>query len=72
MRSAGRLRVEVLDDGGGCRPGFDPDESGRLGLQIVRTLVVGDLLGTFDLELGRGGGTRAVIDVPLPHEGYGG
>lgn len=69
VQSAGRLRVDVVDDGAGLPPRFDPDVSGRLGLQIVRTLVVGELLGTFDLELVRGGGTRAVIDVPLPHVG---
>jgi two-component sensor histidine kinase len=64
-RGAGRLRVEVVDDGAGLPANFDAQESGRLGLQIVRTLVIGELRGTFDLALGRGGGTRAVIDVPL-------
>jgi len=71
VQAAGRLRVDVVDDGRGLPAAFDQDESGRLGLQIVRTLVVGELLGTFDLELVRGGGTRAVIDVPLPVAGLG-
>ena len=65
-RLAGRLHVEVMDNGNGLPIGFDPETSGRLGLQIVRTLVVGELAGTLDLGPRHGGGTRAVIDVPLP------
>jgi two-component sensor histidine kinase len=64
-RGAGRLRVVVDDDGRGLPAGFDAESGGRLGLQIVRTLVSGDLAGTFDLAHRRAGGTRAVIDVPL-------
>jgi len=65
-RVAGRLRVEVADNGFGLPTGFDAESSGRLGLQIVRTLVVGELGGTLDLGPRHGGGTRAVVDVPLP------
>jgi two-component sensor histidine kinase len=65
-RTAGRLHVEVADDGVGLPVGFDPVTSGRLGLQIVRTLVVGELTGDLTLGPRHGGGTRAVIDVPLP------
>jgi two-component system, sensor histidine kinase PdtaS len=64
-RDAGRLRVAVVDDGQGLPPGFDADSDGKLGLQIVRTLVVGEMAGTLDLGQRRGGGTRAVIDVPV-------
>src|SRR6478609_2859772 len=65
-RIAGRLRVEVTDDGSGLPAGFDTESSGRLGLQIVRTLVIGELNGTLELGPRHGGGTRAVIDLPLP------
>ena len=63
-RVAGRMRVSVADDGQGLPDGFDPDSSERLGLQIVRTLVVGELGGTLELGPRPGGGTRAVIDLP--------
>ena len=65
-RAAGRLRVEVADDGAGLPAGFDPETSGRLGLQIVRTLVVGELAGTLEIGPRPRGGTRAVVDLPLP------
>ncbi len=67
-RAGDRLNVEVVDDGRGLPSQFANTESDRLGLQIVRTLIVGELQGTFELELAPGGGTRAVIDVPLVHE----
>ncbi len=65
-RSAGRLRVVVEDDGAGLPAGFDLDLSGRLGLQIVRTLVVGELGGTLEIAPRRTGGTRVVVDLPAP------
>ena len=61
-----RLRVVVGDDGGGLPAGFDLEASPRLGLQIVRTLVVGELGGSIQLRPGRAGGTEAVLDLPLP------
>jgi len=64
-RRAGRLRVAVDDDGRGLPRGFDAEESGRLGLQIVRTLVVGELGGTLDVGPRRDGGTRVVLDLPV-------
>ncbi len=64
-RTAGRLRVEVADNGVGVPSGFDPDRDGELGLQIVRTLVIGELGGTVTFEPVRSGGTRAVVDVPV-------
>ena len=59
------LRVEVVDDGGGLPEGFALDGSTRLGLQIVRTLVVGELGGAIEMGRGDGGGTSVVLDVPL-------
>src|SRR5579883_1690023 len=43
VRQDGRLRITVVDDGRGLPPGFDPHSAGNLGLQIVRTLVGGEI-----------------------------
>ena len=64
-RGPNELVVAVIDDGLGLPPGFDLATSTRLGLQIVRTLVAGELQGVLALELGERGGTRAVLQVPL-------
>ncbi len=64
-RAVGRLRMVVADDGCGLPAGFDPESSGNLGLQIVRTLVVGELGGQLDLGPRPDGGTRAVVDLPV-------
>ncbi len=64
-KRVGRLRVVIEDDGQGLPVDFDPEVSGRLGLQIVRTLVEGELGG--QLTMGpreEGSGTRVIIDVP--------
>jgi two-component system, sensor histidine kinase PdtaS len=64
-RRAGRLRVVIEDDGSGLPPDFDPEVSGRLGLQIVRTLVESELGGELDIGARKeGSGTRVVLDVP--------
>ncbi|TDC77308.1 sensor histidine kinase [Streptomyces hainanensis] len=66
-RGRGRLLVTVQDDGRGLPAGFDPRSGGNLGLQIVRTLVEGELGGRFDMvPVGEGAsGTRVVLDIPL-------
>jgi two-component sensor histidine kinase len=64
-RMAGRLGITVSDDGRGLPADFDPDTSGNLGLQIVRTLVVGELGGQLDLGRREHGGTTARLDIPL-------
>jgi two-component system, sensor histidine kinase PdtaS len=61
--SADQLHVEVTDDGRGLPANFLIDSSDRLGLQIVRTLVEGELGGTLGLEPRLEGGTVATIDV---------
>lgn len=64
-RRAGRLRVVVEDDGKGLPEGFDPEQSGSLGLQIVRTLVISELGGQFSIgPRPDSPGTRVVLDVP--------
>jgi len=65
-REAGRLEVTVRDAGRGLPAGFRLEDSPRLGLQIVRTLVSGELGGTIALRPRAGGGTEAFLSVPLP------
>ncbi|MFD0683019.1 PAS domain-containing sensor histidine kinase [Actinomadura fibrosa] len=60
-----RLVVVVADDGVGLPPDFDVESSNSLGLQIVRTLIVGELGGRLDFRPREGGGTEVVVDVPL-------
>jgi two-component sensor histidine kinase len=59
------LHVTVADTGKGLPDGFRLDGSDRLGLQIVRTLVTGELRGGIELRDRTGGGTEAVLVVPL-------
>lgn len=63
-RSDDGLEVVVDDDGAGLPPDFELESASGLGLQIVRSLVVGELRGTISLRTGRRGGTEAVITVP--------
>ncbi len=63
-RVDGHLVVAVEDDGAGLPVGFDGTTSARLGLQIARTLVA-DLGGQVELGAREGGGTRAVVRLPL-------
>jgi two-component system, sensor histidine kinase PdtaS len=61
------LVVDVVDRGPGIPEGIDPFGTGRLGLQIVRTLITEELGGELDLSAGADGhGTRARISLPLP------
>lgn len=62
----GRLDVVVWDDGRGLPEGFDLDSSTSLGLQIVRTLVEGELSGKLAISPRDGGGTEAALSIPLP------
>jgi len=54
----------VADDGAGLPSGFRIEESAGLGLQIVRTLVVGELRGTIVLRPRTPCGTEAVVAIP--------
>jgi len=60
-----QLHVTVADNGRGLPEGFRADASGRLGLQIVRALATGELRGSIELRNRAGGGTEAVLVVPL-------
>jgi two-component sensor histidine kinase len=69
-RDGNDLVVRVRDDGRGLPEGFEPAVSDGLGLQIVRTLVTGELGGV--LSMGRPsagtpagqGGTEVVLTLP--------
>ncbi|MGW1374381.1 sensor histidine kinase [Streptomyces sp. NPDC002446] len=67
-RTEPRLLVTVQDNGRGLPEGFDPHRAGNLGLQIVRTLVEGELGGKFDMVRAPEGGTQVVLDVPVRPE----
>ncbi len=65
VRGPDRLTVVVDDDGVGLPEDFDPESSSSLGLQIVRTLVVGELGGKLEITPRPEGGTRALVDLPV-------
>ena len=56
------LSIEITDDGVGFPADFGAAPARSLGLQIVETLVEGDLKGEFTLSNERG--TRALIRIP--------
>lgn len=60
-----RLLITVQDDGCGLPEGFDPQRTGNLGLQIVRTLVEGELSGTFGMVPAPERGTQVILDIPV-------
>jgi len=64
VRSSAGIEVVVADDGAGLPPNFDLEGSTRLGLQIVRSLVIGELRGTIALRPRHPNGTEAVVTVP--------
>ena len=71
VREPERLTVTVADSGVGLPEGFDLESATSLGLQIVRTLVVGELGGRLRITPRPGGGTEAVVDLPVGHESAG-
>lgn len=64
-RFRSQLYVSVFDDGRGLPEGFKLGASDRLGLQIVKALVTGELCGSIEIRSRNGGGTEAMIVVPL-------
>ncbi len=68
-RSARSLDIVVHDDGRGLPAGFSLDDSDRLGLQIVRTLVSAELDGTLQMHPASGGGTDVLLRVPIGRRG---
>ncbi|MCT9931246.1 PAS domain-containing sensor histidine kinase [Planotetraspora sp. A-T 1434] len=64
-RDLDRLEVVVADDGKGLPTDFDLESTASLGLQIVRTLVVGELSGRLAVERRQGGGTEVILSIPV-------
>ncbi|MFC4061414.1 sensor histidine kinase [Planomonospora corallina] len=65
-RGPDQLDVVVSDTGAGLPEGFDLEATTSLGLQIVRTLVVGELSGRLSIAPRQGGGTEVTLVIPLP------
>ncbi|MEP6696087.1 MAG: histidine kinase N-terminal domain-containing protein [Pseudonocardiales bacterium] len=63
--SGDRLDVAVSDNGAGLPAEFSLEDSERLGLQIVRTLIAAELGGALALRAGDAGGTEALFSIPL-------
>ncbi len=64
-RDADRLEFTVADDGKGLPEDFDLEATGSLGLQIVRTLVVGELSGRLGVARRDSGGTEVSLSIPV-------
>jgi two-component system, sensor histidine kinase PdtaS len=62
------IAIAVDDDGVGLPEEFDLEQTGSLGLQIVRTLAQGDLKGNFELHR-RDKGVSAVVTFPKQTQG---
>ena len=62
--SADAVVVTLIDDGVGIPVDLDLGNAG-LGLQIVESLVTGELRGDVQLRRGEAGGTHARVALPL-------
>jgi two-component sensor histidine kinase len=67
-RDGNRLTVTVADSGIGLPEGFHLESATSLGLQIVRTLVVGELGGRLRMAPRLGGGTEAMVELAVGYE----
>jgi two-component system, sensor histidine kinase PdtaS len=67
-RAPEQLTVTVSDSGAGLPADFDLESTTSLGLQIVRTLVVAELGGRLSISPRPGGGTVAVVDLPVRYD----
>ncbi len=63
-----QITISVDDDGVGLPEDFDLQQTGSLGLQIVRTLAQGDLKGSFELR-SRDKGVSAIVTFPKQSQG---
>ncbi len=65
-RSARHLDIRVVDDGVGLPAGFSLEKGAGLGLQIVRTLVDAELLGSIGMRRRDDApGTEVLIRIPM-------
>jgi two-component system, sensor histidine kinase PdtaS len=63
-RHGQQLDMVVADDGRGLPADFSLEKPHGLGLQIVRTLVVGEMRGTLAFRPAPHGGTEAAVSIP--------
>jgi two-component sensor histidine kinase len=63
-RRGQQLDMVVTDDGRGLPADFSLEKAHGLGLQIVRTLVVGEMRGTLAFRPAPHGGTEATVAIP--------
>ncbi len=63
-RRGNQLDMVVADNGRGLPSGFNLEKATGLGLQIVRTLVVGEMRGTLALRPAPDTGTEAAVAIP--------
>jgi two-component sensor histidine kinase len=63
----GQVVMIVTDDGDGLPDGFEMDGQGGFGLNVVR-MIADRIGGTITLDRDVGGGTRAVLTMPLNGE----
>ena len=68
VREPERLTVTVADSGVGLPEGFDLESATSLGLQIVRTLVVGELGGRLRSCPGQAAAPKRWCDLPVGKE----
>lgn len=63
-RKHGRVRLEVLDEGPGFPPHFQPASAANTGLELIESLGRWDLNGRLAYENRDGGGARVVVTFP--------
>ena len=67
LRAAGSYaRLEVADDGPGFPDGFDPNDLGTAGLELVQSLASWDLGGSVEYGNGPRTGALVTVEIPLP------
>ncbi len=67
QRHGDHFEVLVADNGAGYPPGFDPQRSGGLGMELIQMLI-DQMSGSWKLESGPGASFS--FSVPLTSEGY--
>jgi len=68
MRSDGRVKIRVADDGVGLPAGWDSQKSAGLGLTATRERIAGlypDARSRFSIRNREGGGTEVEVDIPF-------
>jgi two-component sensor histidine kinase len=63
----GQVLITVTDDGAGLPDGFNMGGQGGFGLNVVR-MIADRIGGTVTIDRDAGGGTRAVLTMPLEEE----